>query len=40
MNFDGELENRKNLVEEILERYLPKAEGEQRMVLDATLFSD
>ncbi len=39
MNFDGELENRKNLVEEILERYLPKAEGEQRMVLDAMRYA-
>lgn len=39
MNFDGELEKRKNLVEEMLERYLPKAEGEQRMVLDAMRYA-
>lgn len=39
MNFDEELEKRKNLVEEILERYLPKAEGEQRMVLDAMRYA-
>lgn len=39
MNFDGELEKRKKLVEEILERYLPKAEGEQRRVLDAMWYA-
>lgn len=39
MNFDGELENKKNLVEEILERYLPKVEGEQRMVLEAMRYA-
>lgn len=39
MNFDGELEKRKNLVEEILETYLPKAEGEQRIVLEAMRYA-
>lgn len=39
MNFDGELEKRKNLVEGILERYLPEAAGEQRMVLDAMRYA-
>lgn len=39
MNFDEELEKRKKLAEEILERYLPKAEGEQCMVLDAMRYA-
>lgn len=39
MNFNEELEKRKNLVEGILEQYLPEAAGEQRMVLDAMRYA-
>lgn len=39
MNFNGELEKRKKLVEEILEQYLPEAAGEQRTVLDAMRYA-
>ncbi len=39
MNFDEELEKRKKLVEEILDRYLPEAAGEQRMVLEAMRYA-
>lgn len=39
MNFDGELEKKKRQVEEILEWYLPKAAGEQRMVLEAMRYA-
>lgn len=39
MNFDGELEKKKNQVEEILETYLPEALGEQRMVLEAMRYA-
>lgn len=39
MNFDGELEKRKNLVEEILDTYLPKAAGEQCVVLEAMRYA-
>lgn len=39
MNFDEELEKRKNLTENLLEKYLPKAAGEQRMVLEAMRYA-
>lgn len=39
MNFDGELEIRKNRVEEILETYLPEPVGEQRTVLEAMRYA-
>lgn len=39
MNFDGELEKRKKLTENILERYLPQAAGEQRTVLEAMRYA-
>lgn len=39
MNFDGELEKRKNRVEEILKMYLPEPVGEQRMVLEAMRYA-
>lgn len=39
MNFDGELEKKKNRVEEILEAYLPEPFGEQRMVLEAMRYA-
>lgn len=39
MNFDGELEKKRNRVEEILETYLPEPVGEQRMVLEAMRYA-
>lgn len=39
MNFDGELEKKRNRVEEILESYLPEPLGEQRMVLEAMRYA-
>lgn len=39
MNFDGELEKRKDRVEKILETYLPEPLGEQRMVLEAMRYA-
>lgn len=39
MNFDGELEKKRNRVEEILETYLPESLGEQRMVLEAMRYA-
>lgn len=39
MNFDKELEKRKNLVENILDHFLPQAEGEQRVVLEAMHYA-
>ena len=39
MDFKAELENRTELVEKILERYLPKAEGQQKTVMEAMQYS-
>lgn len=39
MNFDGELEKKRIRVEKILETYLPKPVGEQRMVLEAMQYA-
>lgn len=39
MNFDGELEKKRNRVEEMLETYLPEPVGEQRMVLEAMRYA-
>lgn len=39
MNFDGELEKKRNRVEEILETYLPEPAGEQRVVLEAMRYA-
>lgn len=39
MNFDGELEKKRNRVEEILAAYLPKPKGEQRKVLEAMRYA-
>lgn len=39
MNFEKELERKKNRVEEILEECLPQAAGEQRVVLEAMRYA-
>lgn len=39
MDFKAELQNRTELVEKILERYLPKAEGQQKIIMEAMQYS-
>ena len=39
MNFEKEYENKKAYIEEVLRRFLPKQEGQQKIIMEAMEYS-